>query len=185
MSGIPLRSPATGADTAASRAHSTRRAGCRRLRLVFAMVLVCALLQGCDSRSDGGRPGKAPATSSRVAHEPTVDDGLSPSYEPNAPVRSVVGRGHVLTGTVVSSRDGRPIAHAKLELWPEYAGSGHPAEARATVFTDRSGGYRYECDPPEHIHMRISAPQYVTIGQNSYHPAGAPRGEFDIVLQPE
>jgi protocatechuate 3,4-dioxygenase beta subunit len=116
---------------------------------------------------------------------PTMDDGLSPSYQPDTPVRSVVGHGHVLTGVVHSSRDCAPIANAQLELWPEYAGQGHPDEARATIFTDSEGRYRFECDLPEHIHMKISAPGFRTLAQNSYHPNGAAEGTFDIVLEPE
>jgi hypothetical protein len=72
-----------------------------------------------------------------------------------------------------------------LEFWPEIAGAGHPDEMRSTLFTDQDGAYRFECDPPEHIHMRISAPGYRTIGVNSYHPEGAPEGRLDFVLAPE
>jgi protocatechuate 3,4-dioxygenase beta subunit len=116
---------------------------------------------------------------------PTLDDGVSPSYKPDAPSRSSVGTGHVLSGVVRSSEDCAPIANARLELWPEYAGQGHPDEVRATLFTDSNGRYRFECDPPEHIHMRISAAGYRTIGQNSYHPNGQAEGTFDIVLELE
>ncbi len=116
---------------------------------------------------------------------PTYDDGLSPSYKPDMPVRSVVGHGHVLTGYVLSSVDCKPIPNAKLELWPEYAGLGHPDEARATLYTDADGKYRFECDLPEHIHMQISAPGYRTIANNSYHPDGKAEGEFIIVLIPQ
>lgn len=112
----------------------------------------------------------------------TLDDGLSPSYKPNAPFRSVVGHGHILSGVVLSSRDCKPIANAQIELWTEYAGRGHPDEARATLFTDSLGRYRFECDLPEHIHMRISAPGYIPIAQNSYHPEGQAEGTFNIVL---
>jgi protocatechuate 3,4-dioxygenase beta subunit len=86
---------------------------------------------------------------------------------------------------VVSSHGGSPIAGAKLELWPEYQDRGHLDAARATVFTDPSGGYRFQCDPPEHIHMRVSAAGYLSIAQNSYHPKGRSEGTFDIVLRPE
>ena len=128
----------------------------------------------------------AQATVGSAKHcTPTRDDGLSPSYTPGTPVRSTVGQGHLLTGTVVSSVDCSPIPGAQLEFWPEYPGLGHLDEARATLFTDRSGSYRFECDPPEHIHMRISAEGYITIAQNSYHPDGQPQGAFDIVLAPE
>jgi protocatechuate 3,4-dioxygenase beta subunit len=115
---------------------------------------------------------------------PTIDDGLSPSYMTDAPVRSSVGQGHVLTGVVRSSRDCTPIANAQVELWPEYDRLGHPDEARATIFTDNNGYYEFECNPPEHIHMRISAEGYQTIAQNSYHPNGQAEGTFDIVLVP-
>lgn len=116
---------------------------------------------------------------------PTLDDGVSPSYIANTPERTTVGRGHVLTGVVLSSVDCQPIANAKLEFWPEEPGLGHPDSSRATFFTDANGFYRFECNPPEHIHMRISAPGYKTIGVNSYHPEGAAEGVFDIALVPE
>ena len=116
---------------------------------------------------------------------PTIDDGVSPSYQPNTPERNVVGHGHILTGVVLSSVDCRPIANVQLEFWPEEEGLGHPDDSRATFFTDQNGNFRFECNPPEHIHMRISAPGYRTIGVNSYHPEGRAEGVFDIVLVPE
>jgi protocatechuate 3,4-dioxygenase beta subunit len=90
-----------------------------------------------------------------------------------------------LTGVVLSSRDCQPIARAQLELWPEEGSLGHPDTSRATLFTDEDGRYRFECNPPEHIHMRISAPGFRTIGVNSYHPDGQATGTLDIVLAPE
>jgi len=159
----------------------------------MSILLVSAAMVGCGSQSrtlSPRRPVDGPGASSNSPTpmskrcEPTIDDGLSPSYQSGSPVRAVVGRGHVLTGTVVSSSDCSPIANAKLELWPEYAGRGHPDGSRSTVFTDRSGRYRFECNPPDHIHMRISAAGYVTIAQNSYHPGSEPQGRFDVVLAP-
>jgi len=155
------------------------------IMLTAALLL---LLLGCspDAKPVTSPSAEGPAdTTRRDLLEPTPDDGLSPSYEPDAPNRSVVGTGHVLTGRVVSSRDGAPIPGAKLELWPEYAGLGHPDSARATVVTDKSGRYTFQCDPPEHVHMRITAAGYAGIAQNSYHPEGQATGTFDIVLRPE
>ncbi len=97
----------------------------------------------------------------------------------------MVGHGHVVTGVVLSSVGCKPITNAKLEFWPEEAGLGHPNSSRATFFTDENGRYHFECNQPEHIHMRISAPGYRTIGVNSYHANGATEGVFDIVLEPE
>ena len=117
--------------------------------------------------------------------KPTHDDGVSPSYQPDSPVRSVVGHGRVLTGTVLSSTDCQPISNAKLEFWPEEAGFGHPESSRATLFTDSNGQYRFECNQPEHIHMRISAEGFHAIGVNSYHPEGAAEGIMNFVLVSE
>ena len=115
----------------------------------------------------------------------TPNDGVSPSYQPDTPVRSIVGHGHVLTGIVLSSADCQPIPNAKLEFWPEETGLGHPDSSRATLFADSNGQYRFECNPPEHIHMRISAEGFHTVGVNSYHPEGAAEGIMNFVLVPE
>ena len=80
--------------------------------------------------------------------------------------------------------DCSPIPNAKLEFWPEIGTSGHPDEERATFFTDENGFYTFESSQPEHIHMRISADGFKTIGVNSYHPEGAAKGQFNIVLEP-
>jgi protocatechuate 3,4-dioxygenase beta subunit len=115
----------------------------------------------------------------------TMDDGFSHTYKPNAPVRSVVGQGHTVTGVVRSSADCAPIPNVKLEFWSEAPGVGHPDEYRATLFTDSTGTYRFVCNPTDHIHMRISAAGYRSIASNAYHTEGRPAGIFDIVLRPE
>ncbi|HET6946653.1 MAG TPA: intradiol ring-cleavage dioxygenase, partial [bacterium] len=95
---------------------------------------------------------------------PTRSDALGPFYTPGAPMRDQVGRGHVLTGVVKSSRDCRPLGGARIEFW--LAGpSGEYGDAwRATVAADREGRYRFEshlpppyAGRPSHIHVRVSA----------------------------
>lgn len=88
--------------------------------------------------------GTISTTPTRIASSPrtctpTFDDGVSPSYKPDTPERTVVGSGHVVTGVVLSSLDCQPIANAKLEFWPEEEGLGHPDSSRATFFTDERG----------------------------------------------
>jgi catechol 1,2-dioxygenase len=157
-----------------------------RLLLIFLMFLgshACASAQQ-ESIDLTASPSTSMMTESHSC-EPTLDDGVSPSYKPDAPERTVVGQGHVLTGLVLSSVDCKPIPNAKLEFWPEEGALGHPDSSRATFFTDENGHYCFECNMPDHIHMRISAPGYHTIGVNSYHPEGKTEGMFDIVLVPE
>jgi catechol 1,2-dioxygenase len=156
-------------------------------------LLVCILVAGrsaCGSATlafETESPTQIiiPTSSPMPDCTPTNDDGVSPTYQPDMPVRSTTGHGHVLTGIVLSSTDCQPIPNAKLEFWPEEAGLGHPDSSRATLFTDSNGQYHFECNPPEHIHMRISAEGFHTIGVNSYHPEGAAEGIMNFVLVAE
>jgi hypothetical protein len=154
------------------------------MRTLLMVMLAAGLVAGCDRPA--ARP-PAPATTPAVAAAcpgDAVGDPLSPTYRPGAPVRQVVGKGHVLSGTVRSSRDCAPIARARVELWPEIAGRGHPGDQRATVLTGADGRYRFQCDPPEHIHMLISAAGYQPLASNRYHPEGRASGRFDVLLSP-
>jgi Carboxypeptidase regulatory-like domain len=162
------------------------------MRLLLVLV-VAALAAGCDRATApppspstaAAAPGPGPAAaglSCRAGYE--EPDTLSPSYRPGAPVRAVVGTGHVLTGTVRSARDCSPIPGARVELWPEIAGEGHPDDQRATVRTGPDGRYRFQSEPPEHIHMLVSADGFEPVASNRYHPEGRASGRFDVVLTP-
>jgi YVTN family beta-propeller protein len=129
-----------------------------------------------------------PAGSPQKQCSPTHDDsdaGVTVGFDPAAPERATVGKGHILTGRVLSSDGCAPIAGVKLEMRPEIAGS-HPEEQRATLHTDAAGRYHFESEHPEHIHMRVSAHGFKGIITNQYHPdPGAAQGSFDIVLVPD
>jgi Carboxypeptidase regulatory-like domain len=160
------------------------------MRLLLALGLAAVLVAGCDRQATPTPPPAPPPTGPPAAAGGTctagyeVPDPLSPSYRPGAPVRDVVGHGHVLTGTVRSAADCAPIAGARVELWPEIAGQGHPDGQRATVLTGPDGGYRFQSDPPEHIHMLVSADGFEAVASNRYHPEGRPDGRFDVLLPP-
>jgi hypothetical protein len=157
------------------------------MRLLLVLAVAAALAAGCD------RPASRPTAATTVAPAAAAAGGcgggeeadtLSPTYRPGAPVRAVVGHGHVLTGTVRSGRDCAPVAGARVELWPEIAGRGHPDSQRATVITGADGRYRFQSDLPDHIHMLVSAPGFEPVASNRYHPEGRPSGTFDVVLPP-
>jgi len=158
---------------------------CRLVALALATLLAsCSDQQRTESAVTSATSSVSTTVDAPAARTctPTLDDGVSPSYRPGAPERSVVGHGHVLTGEVLAARDCSPLRGATVELWPELAGRGHPDEQRATLITDAAGSFRFECDQPEHIHMRVSAPGYHTIGVNTYHPGGAASGTITLVL---
>jgi hypothetical protein len=159
------------------------------MRSLLVLLLAAVVAAGCDRAAPPATPpaASAPAAAAGACagaagyEEP---DTLSPTYRPGAPVRSVVGKGHVLTGTVRSRRDCAPVAGARVELWPELAGQGHPYAQRATVLTDAGGRYRFQSDPPEHIHMLVSAEGFEPLASNRYHPEGSASGRLDILLTP-
>jgi hypothetical protein len=157
------------------------------MRSLLVLLLAAVVTAGCDRAAPPPAPPAAPPAAAGACagaagyEEP---DTLSPTYRPGAPVRSVVGKGHVLTGTVRSRRDCAPVAGARVELWPEIAGQGHPDAQRATVLTDAGGRYRFQSDPPEHIHMLVSAKGFEPLASNRYHPEGRASGRLDILLTP-
>ncbi len=123
--------------------------------------------------------------------EPTREDHLGPFYEPNAPVRSSVGQGYLLSGAVRSAADCSAIAAARIEFWLT-GPDGHYDDAhRATVLADSSGGYRFESNfpraysgRPPHIHIRVSAPGFRTLVTQHYPEQGQTGGSFELVLVP-
>ncbi len=123
---------------------------------------------------------------------PTEPDALGPFYKPDAPVRSHVGTGYVLTGTVRSAADCMPVSGSRVEFW--LAGpDGEYADAyRATVFSDRSGAFRFESHippayygRPQHIHLRVSAAGFRTLVTQHYPEKGRTAAVFDLVIMPE
>jgi protocatechuate 3,4-dioxygenase beta subunit len=121
---------------------------------------------------------------------PTAGDQLGPFYKPKAQVRSKLGTGHVLQGTVRSASDCRPIPGARVELW--LAGpNGYDDDHRATVMADAEGRYRFESDPPRayegrppHIHVRVEHPGHRTLVTQQYPARGRSEETFDLVLAP-
>jgi protocatechuate 3,4-dioxygenase beta subunit len=145
---------------------------------------IVAILAGLAGAAVPVRPVAAPACL------PTPEDMLGPFYEPNAPVRTKVGTGHVLRGTVRSAADCRAIPGARVELW--LAGpNGYDDAHRATVLADAEGAYRFESERPgpferrpPHIHVRVAHPGYRTLVTQHYPATGQDESTFDLVLSP-
>ena len=135
-----------------------------------------------------------PIASTQVAFEqcePTAADYLGPYYEPDAPLRSSVGKGYKLQGAVVSAADCTPIQNAQIELWLTNPAGSYDDDHRATTFSDDTGTYSFESNfppgysgRPPHIHIRISANGYKTLATQHYPNRENATGEFDIVLVP-
>ena len=123
--------------------------------------------------------------------EPTQPDMLGPFYEPDAPERTSVGSGYVLSGTVLAAGSCEPIRDARIEFWLANPEGAYDDAHRATVPVGVEGEYwlesnvpvSYENRPP-HIHLRVTAPGYGELVTQHYPDAGQTEANFDLVLEP-
>lgn len=161
------------------------------LLVVVALAGACATQSQPTTSSAGGAPAATAPQPDAPTCEPTRSDALGPFYEPGAPERSSVGEGHVLNGVVKSSADCSPIAGAQIEFWMAGPNGQYDDAHRATMFSDASGEYQFESNPPPpysgrppHIHIRVSADGYETLVTQYYPDEGQTAGTFDLVLVP-
>lgn len=124
--------------------------------------------------------------------KPTPTDALGPFYVPNAPERTSVGKGHVLSGVVRSSTDCSSLIGAQIEFWLAGSDGKYDDDHRATILSDKDGVYTFESNfpppyigRPSHIHIKISAKGYRTLVTQYYPAKGQAEGKFDLVLIPE
>jgi protocatechuate 3,4-dioxygenase beta subunit len=183
-------------------AHEKRiRFGCVLAASLFVLVLAgCADLSESPQTSQSSK--KSPPTEtaeSRAAAgggpancKPTQPDMLGPFYEPGAPVRTSVGSGYMLSGTVLAANECRPIPNARIEFWLANPRGEYDDAHRATVFADQRGEYRFESNVPvsyggrpPHIHVRVRAPGYEELVTQHYPEPGQRKANFDLVLLAE
>ena len=139
-----------------------------------------------------GKGTKSSQTARTTPCKPTPPDALGPFYTPNAPERTSVGKGHVLSGAVRSSVDCSPIAGAQIEFWLAGTDGKYDDDHRATMYSDKNGAYQFESNfpppysgRPSHIHIKITAKGFRTLVTQYYPVKGSTEGEFDLVLVPE
>lgn len=121
---------------------------------------------------------------------PTFADGAGPFGRGAPPRRASIGKGHVLTGVVLSV-DCRPVSGAQVHLWQSNRRGEYTRAGSATVLTDRAGRFRfegprpvsYEGRPP-HIHLRIVARDHEVLLTRYVPLPGAKRGSIRVVLTP-
>ena len=137
----------------------------------------------------GGALLAAPAGGAPSQYEcrPTPNDGGGPFGRGMPPVRSSTGRGHVLSGTVISALNCAPLARAQVQIM--YRGrNGYTRATSGTVITKRDGRFRFESGvpfnygPPPHFHLRIVAPNHEVL-LTRYTVRGR-SGTLRLVLEP-
>ena len=124
--------------------------------------------------------------------KPTPRETPGPFYKANAPQRESTGQGFVVSGTVRSTVDCRPLGGARIEWWAANAQGDYDDTHRATQSADADGRYRYETDfpglypgRPVHLHVRISAAGHRTLITQLYPKNKQKALTVDLVLEPE
>jgi catechol 1,2-dioxygenase len=132
------------------------------------------------------------AAAGHVNCKATQPDMLGPFYEPGAPVRSSVGRGFVLSGTVLAAEECKPVPNARIEFWLANPMGDYDDAHWATVFASERGEYRLEGNVPvpyggrpPHIHVRVKASGYEELVTQHYPERGQRKANFDLVLVEE
>jgi protocatechuate 3,4-dioxygenase beta subunit len=123
---------------------------------------------------------------------PTPWDEIGPFYRPNAPLRARLGSGYVLSGTVRSAADCRPLPGARIEFWQAGTNGEYDDAHRGAIIADSQGRYRLETDfpagyarRPPHIHILVDMRGFAGLITQHYPKSGTKSATFDLVLEPE
>ena len=133
-------------------------------------------------------PGVAKPTT--VACWPTLSQGGGPFESSGAPAprRSRIGRGHVLTGRILSAPGCKPVRGAVVEFWQESPNGVYDRRGHAAVVTGPLGTFRFEGPVPPggfrgpHIHIHVSAAGYDDFVTTYLLARGEKQGRVTIVL---
>jgi len=123
---------------------------------------------------------------------PTPWDEIGPFYRSAAPLRSKIGSGYTLSGTVRSSADCRPLPGARIEFWQANRAGVYDDAHRATIIADQQGRFRLETDfpaayaqRPPHIHILVDLRGFAGLISQHYPQRNKKSATLDLVLLPE
>jgi protocatechuate 3,4-dioxygenase beta subunit len=122
---------------------------------------------------------------------PTLSQGAGPFLTNHAavPLRSRIGRGHVLRGRVLRYPACAPLGGAAVELWQESPNGRYDRRGHAGIVTGRAGTFRFEgpvppagFGRPPHIHIRVTAAGYEDVVTTYVLARDERSGRITIVL---
>lgn len=159
------------------------------MKIRFPIILLFALMTavGIPATAETGQQ-----PSALFQCQPTQEDEMGPFYRSGAPLRSKIGAGYLLTGTVKSADDCTPIPSPLIELWQTGPDGRYDDAHRAAILTGKSGYYQFETNfpaayliRPPHIHIRVSAKGFQTLVTQHYLKQGTTTAVFNLILIPE
>lgn len=144
------------------------------MKILFLLILLFLMISSSDASKDC---------------LPTSPDMEGPFYKPNAPVRNKTGKGLTVKGRVLSYPDCKPVPDAIIEYWHANPEGIYDDAHRATLFSDKDGGYEFTTDfpgiypgRPAHIHFKIKAKGFKPLTTQLYFRRVVKEETFDIVL---
>ena len=121
---------------------------------------------------------------------PTASDIEGPYYVPGAPIRSTIGSGLIIKGTVQSSENCGSLPSARIEWWQVNPDGVYDDAHRAILITKEDGSYRLETHAPvtyfrrpPHIHVKVFVQGYETLTTQIYPKVDESEIQFDFVLR--
>jgi protocatechuate 3,4-dioxygenase beta subunit len=152
----------------------------KNIRVTIIIILIAALASSAELAAS---PWKC---------TPTPQDEIGPFYRPNPQLRSRIGSGYILQGTVRSAATCRPIPGARVEFWQAGPNGKYDDAWRAAIITDRRGRYRLTTavpppysSRPSHIHILVDMRGYAGLITQHYPTPGKRGASFDLVLETE
>ncbi len=167
------------------------------MRVGVRIVLGTSILLGTwvspdISGNTAGLTGVSRSWAGEAGCRPTASDSEGPFYTPNAPQRTSIGRGLVVTGVVRTTGSCAPIPRARIEWWQANPQGRYDDAHRATQVADAEGKYRFETNlpgiypgRPPHLHVKVSAPNYRTLTTQLYPKPSQTELLFDFILHPQ
>src|SRR3954451_11145103 len=103
-------------------------------RLVLAATALCVA-----AGAVGGATAAAAPLGGGYRCAPTETDGFGPFSRVAPPRRATIGRGHVLTGVVLSALTCKPVKGAQMWFWQAGRNGRYSAAGSGWTLTDASG----------------------------------------------
>ncbi len=109
-------------------------------------------------------------------------------YKPVTLNKIDIGKGLLVQGSILSSKDCKPVAGARIAHWQAGKNGSYQDRLRAFLYSDENGRYRFSTEWPAamvpHIHFIVSANGYRKVGTQWIGEKNVESIKFDIVLKP-
>ncbi len=120
---------------------------------------------------------------------PTPGMSSGTHFKPVTQQQVNIGSGFQINGKVLSAKDCKPIAGARVAHWQAGENGQYQDRLRAYLFSHTDGSFNFETEWPAaripHIHFRVSADGYKQVSTQWIGDERVDNITFNVILQPE